>query len=69
MLYCLWVLVAMETHFHAFPLEYLYFEIFLREHCLKSNLLQLSYSMFCKNIAGLAVAREHHTAVTHSYTP
>ena len=31
---------------------------FLREHCLKLNLLQLSHNMFCKNIACLAVARE-----------
>ena len=31
---------------------------FLREHCLKLNLLQLSHNMFCKNIARLAVARE-----------
>ena len=28
MLYCLWVLVAMETHFHALKLKYQYFEIF-----------------------------------------
>ena len=33
---------------------------FLREHCLKSNLQQLSHSMFCKNIARLAVARERN---------
>ena len=33
----------------------------MREHCSKSNLLQLSYNMFCKNVARLAVAREHHT--------
>ena len=31
---------------------------FFREHCLKSNLLQLSHCMFCKNVARLAVARE-----------
>ena len=30
---------------------------FLREHFLKLNLLQLSKSMFCKNVAYLAVAR------------
>ena len=35
----------------------------IREHCSESNLLQLSHSMFCKNIARLAVAREHHLAV------
>ena len=33
----------------------------MREHCLKSNLLQLSHSMFCKNVARLAVARGCHT--------
>ena len=37
------------------------------EHCLKSNFQQVSHKMFCKNIAGLAVARKHHRAVTHSY--
>ena len=31
------------------------------EHCLELNLLQLSHSMFCKNIAHLAAAREQHT--------
>ena len=31
---------------------------FLREHCLKSNMLKLSHNMFCKNIPTLAVARE-----------
>ena len=31
---------------------------FFREHYLKSNLQQLSHSMFCKNIARLAVAME-----------
>ena len=34
---------------------------FLREHCLKLNLLQFSHSMFCKNVARLAVARGCHT--------
>ena len=34
---------------------------FFREHCLKKNLLQLSHSMFCKNVARLAVARGCHT--------
>ena len=33
----------------------------IREHCSELNLLQLSHSMFCKNIARLAVARGHHT--------
>ena len=28
MLYCLWVLVAMETHFHVSSLKYQYFEKF-----------------------------------------
>ena len=31
---------------------------FFREHCLKSNLQQLSSSMFCKNVARFAIARE-----------
>ena len=34
---------------------------FLRDHCLKLNLLQLSHSMFCKNVARLAVAKGCHT--------
>ena len=34
---------------------------FFREHCLKSNLLQLSHSMFGKNVARLAVAMGCHT--------
>ena len=33
----------------------------IREHCSKLNLLQLSHSMFCKNVARLAVARGCHT--------
>ena len=28
MLYCPWMLVAMETHFHVFPLKYQHFEKF-----------------------------------------
>ena len=28
MLYCPWVLVAMETHFHVFKLKYQFFEKF-----------------------------------------
>ena len=35
----------------------------VREHCLKSNFLQLSHNMFCKNVARSAVA------VKHSYAP
>ena len=35
----------------------------IREHCSELNLLQLSHNMFCKNIASLAVAREHHLLV------
>ena len=34
---------------------------FSNDHCLKSNLQQLSYYMFCKNIARLAVAKGCHT--------
>ena len=37
MLYCPWVLVAMETHFHVFTLKYQYFAKFLKEHSFKSN--------------------------------
>ena len=33
----------------------------IREHHSELNLLQLSYSMFCKNIACLAIGKEHHT--------
>ena len=32
----------------------------MREHCLKLNLQQLSHSMFYKNIARLAIARERN---------
>ena len=35
MLYCQWVLVAMETHFHVFPLSYQYFENFFEGTLLK----------------------------------
>ena len=66
MLYCPWVLVAMETHFHVFMLSYQYFEKFLEGTLFIKNLLQLSHNMFCKNIARLTVAREHHRDVTHS---
>ena len=38
---------------------------FSREHSLKSNLLQLFYNIFFKNVACLAVAMEHHRVVTH----
>ena len=41
----------------------------IREYCLKLNLLQLSHSMFCKNIACLAVAREHHLVVAMCDAP
>ena len=57
MLYCPWVLVAMETHFYVFTLKYQYFEKFLREHCMKSNMLQFSYIMICKNVARELQAR------------
>ena len=33
------------------------------------NLLQFSHSMFCKNIAHLAVAREHHLSVARCDAP
>ena len=33
------------------------------------NLLQFSHSMFCKNIAHLAVAREHHLLVAMCDAP
>ena len=39
------------------------------ESCLKFDFEQLSHSMFCKNIACFAVAREHNRVVTHSYAP
>ena len=35
----------------------------IREHCSELDLLQLSHSMSCKNIARLAIAREHHLVV------
>ena len=35
MLYWRWVLVAMETHFHVFPLKYQYFENFFEGTLLK----------------------------------
>ena len=41
----------------------------MREHCSKLDLQQLSHSMFCKNIARLAVAREHHLAVAMCNAP
>ena len=31
------------------------------EHCLKLDLLQLSYNMLCKNVTRLVVARGCHT--------
>ena len=60
MLYCPWVFVAMETHFHEFTLRYQYFAKFSKEDCFKSNLLPLSHNMSCKNIAHLVVARERN---------
>ena len=41
----------------------------IREHCSELNLLQLSHSMSCKNIARLPVAREHHLAVARCDAP
>ena len=41
----------------------------LWESCLEFNLEQLSHSMFCKNIACLAVAREHHLVVAMCDAP
>ena len=35
MLCCPWVLVAMETHFHVFPLNYQYFDKFYEGTLLK----------------------------------
>ena len=59
MIYSLWYLVAIDTHFYAYMLKCQYFEgFFFLPHCLKSNLLQLSHNMFCKNVSRLAVARE-----------
>ena len=51
----------METHFYVFLLRYQYFDRFFSENCLRLNLLQLSHSMFCKNVACLAVAMGCHT--------
>ena len=58
------LLVAMETKI-IFLIIYNGYNIniltdMVNEHCLESNLLQFSYSMFCKNIARLAVARERN---------
>ena len=41
----------------------------IREHCSELNLLQLFHSMFCTNIASLAVAREHHLLVAMCDAP
>ena len=66
-------LVAMETKkfflsiYHSENINIL-IDI-IREHCSKLNLLQLSHSMFCKNIASLAVAREHHLLVAMCDAP
>ena len=40
----------METHLHVFLQQYQYFEKYLREHCLKLNLLQLSYDTILEKI-------------------
>ena len=55
----------METHFHDFPLKYQSFEWEMCRNIAHagSNLLQQACSMLCKNIACLAVAREHHLVV------
>ena len=45
------------------------FKYVIREHCLKLDSQQLSQNMFCKNIACLAVAREHHLAVARCDAP
>ena len=65
MLVSLSFLVAMETKIIFLNnLNCLNINIFtnvMREHRSELDLQQLSHSMFCKNIASLAVAREHHT--------
>ena len=65
MLVSLSLLVAMETKIIFLIIHNGYNINILtdmaKEHCLESNLLQLSHSMFCKNIARLAVARGCHT--------
>ena len=41
----------------------------IREHCSGSIFQRLSHSMFCKNIARLAIAKEHHLAVAMCDAP
>ena len=55
MIYSLLYSIAMETNFHVFSLNINILRDFLKEHCLNLNLLQLSHSMFCKNIARLTL--------------
>ena len=44
----------MEMHFNVFSLKHQYFEKKnLREHFIRLDLLQLSHSMFGKNVARL----------------
>ena len=72
MLYCPCYLVAVETHFHVLPVKYKYFENFFQGLLLKIKFAtsqQLPHSMFCKNFARLAVAKEHYRGVRHSYAP
>ena len=64
MLLSLSFLVAMETKI-IFLNIYNNYNIdilinIIREHCSELNMLQLSHSMSCKNIARLAVARERN---------
>ena len=60
MLLSLSFLVAMETKTIFLNSHNCYdiniFTNVMKEHCLKIDLQQLSHSMFCKNIARLAVA-------------
>ena len=41
----------------------------VQENCSKLNLLQLSHSILCKNIAHLAIAKKHYRVVTHGSLP
>ena len=64
MLLSLSFLVAMETKIIFLNIHNNYdidiLTNIIREHCSELDLLQLSHSMFCKNIACLAVARERN---------
>ena len=64
-----WLSVAMETYFHVFPLKQQYFKNFLREHWLKSILLELSHDMIYKSVACLAVAKEGNYVWMPCHTP